>query len=116
MGISTTPADRSLRSRFSASRATANAASTWPNTSQQIPEASLTHKLLDPYRADPDSVHSQLDQSLWNRPMITYGVERQKIFVLGFAPSKNAASHQIPRSPLRPAPAAIHATTPSTIR
>ncbi|WP_326589830.1 hypothetical protein [Streptomyces sp. NBC_01294] len=27
--------------------------------------------------------------------MIAYGVERQKIFVLGFALSQNATSHQI---------------------
>ncbi|MFE3631373.1 hypothetical protein [Streptomyces goshikiensis] len=34
------------------------------------------HQLLYPYRADSGSVHSQFDQSLWNRCMIAYGVER----------------------------------------
>ncbi|TQK45169.1 CobW/HypB/UreG family nucleotide-binding protein [Streptomyces sp. SLBN-118] len=62
---------------------------------QQIPQASLTHQLLYPYRADAESVHSQFDLSLWNRRKIAYGVERQKIFVLGFALSQNATSHQI---------------------
>ncbi|WP_405756316.1 MULTISPECIES: hypothetical protein [unclassified Streptomyces] len=47
------------------------------------------------YRADSESVHSQFDLSLWNRRMIAYGVERQKIFVLGFALSQNATSHRI---------------------
>ncbi|PWK70405.1 hypothetical protein BCL76_105359 [Streptomyces sp. CG 926] len=40
-------------------------------------------------------MHSQFDLSLWNRRMIAYGVERQKIFVLGFAVSQNATSHRI---------------------
>ncbi|WP_404959622.1 hypothetical protein [Streptomyces sp. 147326] len=62
---------------------------------QQIPQDTLAHQLVYPYRADSDSVHSQFDLSLWNRRMIAYGVERQKLFVLGFALSQNATSHQL---------------------
>ncbi|MFG2993373.1 hypothetical protein ACGFZK_29435 [Streptomyces sp. NPDC048257] len=58
-------------------------------------EASLAHQLVYPYRADSESVHSQFDLGLWNRRMIAYGVERQKLFVLGFALSQNATSHQL---------------------
>ncbi|WP_406085714.1 hypothetical protein [Streptomyces virginiae] len=62
---------------------------------QQIPQDTLSHQLVYPYRADSESVHSQFDLSLWNRRMIAYGVERQKVFVLGFALSQNATSHQL---------------------
>lgn len=62
---------------------------------QQIPQDTLAHQLVYPYRADSESVHSQFDLSLWNRRMITCGVERQKLFVLGFVLSQNATSHQL---------------------
>ncbi len=48
-----------------------------------------------PYRSDSESVHSQFDLSLWNRRVIAYGVDRQKVFGLGFALSQNATSHQV---------------------
>ncbi|WP_371616365.1 hypothetical protein [Streptomyces sp. NBC_00454] len=97
VGITTTPADRTLRSVDTGKRIKSDSERGFHRAEylQQIPEASLTHQLLYPYRADSESVHSQFDQSLWNRRMIAYGVERQKIFVLGFALSQNATSHQI---------------------
>lgn len=97
VGITTTPADRSLRSTDTGRRLKSDTERGFHRAEylQQIPEASLTHQLLYPYRADSESVHSQFDQSLWNRRMIAYGVDRQKIFVLGFALSQNATSHQI---------------------
>ncbi|MER5571458.1 hypothetical protein ABT083_35590 [Streptomyces goshikiensis] len=48
-----------------------------------------------PPRRRSESVHSQFDLSLWNRRVIAYGAERQKLFVLGFALSQNATSHQL---------------------
>ncbi|MET9886267.1 transposase domain-containing protein [Streptomyces sp. NPDC006430] len=60
-----------------------------------LPQDTLAHQLAYPYRADSESVHSQFDLSLWNRRMIAYGVERQKAFVLGYALSQNATSHQL---------------------
>ncbi|MFD6986554.1 hypothetical protein ACFWAX_38680, partial [Streptomyces sp. NPDC059956] len=97
VGITTTPADRTLRSADTGKRIKSDSERGFHRAEylQQIPEASLTHQLLYPYRADSESVHSQFDQSLWNRRMIAYGVDRQKIFVLGFALSQNATSHQI---------------------
>ena len=62
---------------------------------QQIPEATLAHQQSYPYRSDSESVHNQLDQSLWNKRMISYGLARQKVFVLGFALSQNATSRRI---------------------
>lgn len=62
---------------------------------QQIPQASLTHNSSTPTAPTPSPCTSQFDLSLWNRRMIAYGVERQKIFVLGFALSQNATSHRI---------------------
>ena len=83
VGITTTPADRSLRSADTGKRIKSDSERGFHRAEylQQIPEASLTHQLLYPYRADSESVHSQFDQSLWNRRMIAYGVDRQKIFV-----------------------------------
>ncbi|MCY0954390.1 hypothetical protein [Streptomyces sp. H27-S2] len=97
VGITTTPADRTLRCVDTGKRIKSDSERGFHRAEylQQIPEASLTHQLLYPYRADSESVHSQFDQSLWNRRMIAYGVDRQKIFVLGFALSQNATSHQI---------------------
>ncbi|MFE2036016.1 hypothetical protein ACFXBB_22695 [Streptomyces scopuliridis] len=62
---------------------------------QQIPESTLAHQLVYPYRSDSESVHNQFDQSLWNNRMISYGLERQKVFVLGFSLSQNATSRRI---------------------
>ncbi|MFJ3976246.1 hypothetical protein [Streptomyces sp. NPDC090021] len=97
MGITTTPADGSLRSTDTGQRLKSDTerGSHRAEYLQQIPQASLTHQLLYPYRADSESVHSQFDLSLWNRRLIAYGTERQKIFVLGFALSQNATSHRI---------------------
>ncbi|SBU95129.1 hypothetical protein YW5DRAFT_05025 [Streptomyces sp. Ncost-T6T-1] len=61
----------------------------------QIPQETLSHQLVYPYRSDSESVHSRFGLSLWNRLMIGYGVDRQKVFVLGFAISQNATSHQV---------------------
>ncbi|MFE1802403.1 hypothetical protein ACFW9L_40430 [Streptomyces sp. NPDC059517] len=62
---------------------------------QQIPESTLTHQQLYPYRSDSESVHNQLDQSMWNNRMISYGLERQKVFTLGFALAQNATSKHV---------------------
>ncbi|BBC33949.1 hypothetical protein [Streptomyces graminofaciens] len=62
---------------------------------QQIPESTLTHQQIYPYRSDSESVHNQLDQSMWNNRMISYGLERQKVFLLGFALAQNATSRRI---------------------
>ncbi|WP_327310945.1 hypothetical protein [Streptomyces sp. NBC_01243] len=97
VGITTTPGDRALRSADTGQRLKSDTERGFHRAEylQQIPQASLTHQLLYPYRADSESVHSQFDLSLWNRRMIAYGVDRQKVFVLGFALSQNATSHQI---------------------
>ena len=50
---------------------------------------------LYPYRSDSESVHNQFDQSLWNDRVIAYGLERQKVFSLGFAIAQNATSRRI---------------------
>lgn len=39
-------------------------------------------------------MHSQFDQSLWNNRMISYGLDRQKVFALGFALAQNATSRR----------------------
>ncbi|KOU40671.1 hypothetical protein [Streptomyces sp. WM6378] len=99
VGITTTPADRALRGidgrplKSDSQRGFHRA-----ELLQQIPEPTLSHQLVYPYRSDSESVHSQFDLSLWNRRMIAYGVERQKVFVLGFALSQNATSHQVFRA------------------
>ncbi|MHA4776941.1 hypothetical protein L1085_020925 [Streptomyces sp. MSC1_001] len=62
---------------------------------QQIPEPTLAHQRVYPYRSDAESVHNQLDKSLWNERMISYGLERQNVFMLGFALAQNATSRRI---------------------
>ncbi|WP_405848568.1 hypothetical protein OG211_14745 [Streptomyces niveus] len=64
---------------------------------QQIPEITAAHQNVYSYRSDAESVNSQLDASFWNGRMISYGLDRQKIYILGFALSQNATSHQIHR-------------------
>ncbi|NJQ06979.1 hypothetical protein [Streptomyces lonarensis] len=70
---------------------------------QQIPEFTRTHQLVYPYRSDAESGHSQLDASLWNRRLISYGVEAQQLLTLGFVLAQNSTSralHQQGTSPL----------------
>ncbi|MFD8296957.1 hypothetical protein ACFV13_12140 [Streptomyces bauhiniae] len=70
---------------------------------QQIPEFTRTHQLVYPYRSDAESGHSQLDSSLWNRRLISYGVGVQQLLPLGFALAQNSTSralHQQGTSPL----------------
>ncbi|MGK5640536.1 hypothetical protein ACSNOK_19810 [Streptomyces sp. URMC 126] len=64
---------------------------------QQIPQNTLAHQLLYPFRSDAESLHQQLDSSLWNRRMVSYGLARQKVFILGFALAHNATSHGLRR-------------------
>ncbi|MEU7378372.1 hypothetical protein AB0B49_32940, partial [Streptomyces albidoflavus] len=64
---------------------------------KQIPENTLAHQQVYSYRSDAESVHSQLDQALWNRRMISYGLERQKVWTLGFVLAQNATSRAIHR-------------------
>ncbi|MFF2962413.1 hypothetical protein ACFVT1_26530 [Streptomyces sp. NPDC057963] len=58
---------------------------------QQIPEPTLAHQLVYPWHADSESVHNQFGQILWNRRVIAYGLDCQKIFVLAY----KTTSHQI---------------------
>ncbi|MGW8885949.1 hypothetical protein [Streptomyces sp. NPDC055749] len=68
---------------------TTNEASIAPNTSSRSPRR-RSHQLVYSCRSESESVHGEFDLNLWNRRMIAYGVERQRIFVLGFALSRNA--------------------------
>ncbi|MFI8362405.1 hypothetical protein ACIGD1_19810 [Streptomyces sp. NPDC085612] len=97
VGITTTAEDRTLRCVDSGRPLKSDSERGFHRAEhlQQIPQDTLAHQLVYPYRADSESVHSQFDLSLWNRRMIAYGVERQKLFVLGFALSQNATSHQL---------------------
>ncbi|MGW9437247.1 hypothetical protein [Streptomyces sp. NPDC055607] len=97
VGITTTAADRALRDATTGKRIPSDHERGFHRAEylQQIPQATLSHQLVYPYRSDSESVHSQFDLSLWNRRMIAYGVERQKVFVLGFALSQNATSRQV---------------------
>lgn len=97
VGITTTEHDRAERDPKTGLRKTSDAERGFHRAEhlQQIPQATLAHQLLYPYRSDSESVHNQFDQSLWNGRMISYGIERQRIFVLAFALSQNATSHQI---------------------
>ncbi|WP_406000237.1 hypothetical protein [Streptomyces sp. NBC_00829] len=97
VGITTTPADRALRQAGSGKRPKSDRERGFHRAEllQQIPQSTLAHQLVYPYRADSESVHAQFDQSLWNRRMVAYGMERQKVFVLGFSLAQNATSHQI---------------------
>ncbi|MEU9034632.1 hypothetical protein AB0D45_06915 [Streptomyces sp. NPDC048352] len=99
VGITTTPDDRVLRAIGTGKRVKSDSERGFHRAEllQQIPQSTLAHQRVYPYRADSESVHAQFDQSLWNRRMVAYGIERQKIFVLGFALSQNATSHQIHR-------------------
>jgi hypothetical protein len=97
VGITTTPNDRigtdpatGRRFRSDSERAFHRA-----EYLQQIPESTSTHQQLYPYRSDSESVHSQFDQSLWNNRMISYGLERQKVFALSFALAQNATSRRV---------------------
>ncbi|MFC7898293.1 hypothetical protein [Streptomyces sp. NPDC057381] len=62
---------------------------------QQIPEFTRTHQLVYPYRSDAESGHSQLDASLWNRRLISYGVEAQQLLTLGFVLAQNSTSRAL---------------------
>ncbi|MFE3994689.1 hypothetical protein ACFXPW_23760 [Streptomyces goshikiensis] len=99
VGITTTPEDRTLRDIGSGKILKSDTERGFHRAEllQQIPQSTLAHQRVYPFRADSESVHAQFDQSLWNGRMIAYGVERQKVFVLGFALSQNATSHQIHR-------------------
>ncbi|WP_151478320.1 hypothetical protein [Streptomyces albicerus] len=62
---------------------------------QQIPELTRTHQLVYPYRSDAESGHSQLDASLWNGRLISYGVEAQQLLTLGFVLAQNSTSRAL---------------------
>ncbi|WP_066947727.1 hypothetical protein [Streptomyces lushanensis] len=97
VGITTTAEDRALRDSTTGRRIPSDQERGFHRAEylQQIPQETLSHQLVYPYRSDSESVHSQFDLSLWNRRMIAYGVDRQKVFVLGFALSQNATSRQV---------------------
>ncbi|MEU3879800.1 hypothetical protein [Streptomyces californicus] len=67
---------------------------------QQIPEHTRAHQLIYPYRSDAESGHSQLDASLWNGRLISYGIQSQKLLALGFALAQNSTSRALHRAPL----------------
>jgi hypothetical protein len=62
---------------------------------QQIPEFTRTHQLIYPYRSDAESGHAQLDASLWNGRLISYGVEAQQLLTLGFVLAQNSTSRAL---------------------
>ncbi|RPK82133.1 hypothetical protein [Streptomyces sp. ADI98-10] len=97
VGITTTAEDRAMRDAATGRRIPSDHERGFHRAEylQQIPQETLSHQMVYPYRSDSESVHSQFDLSLWNRRMIAYGVDRQKVFVLGFAISQNATSHQV---------------------
>ncbi|MFF4927204.1 hypothetical protein ACFY4B_42160 [Kitasatospora sp. NPDC001261] len=97
VAITTTPADRAVRDTVTGRRARSDTERGFHRAEhlQQIPEPTLAHQHLYPWRADSESVHNQFDQSLWNQRMISYGLDRQKVFVLAFALAHNATSHRI---------------------
>ncbi|WP_338495577.1 hypothetical protein [Streptomyces sp. SJL17-4] len=97
VGITTTAEDRALRDAETGRRIPSDHERGFHRAEhlQQIPQETLSRQLVYPYRSGSESVHSQFDLSLWNRRMIAYGVDRQKVFVLGFALSQNATSHQV---------------------
>ncbi|MFD3813550.1 hypothetical protein ACFWRZ_00585 [Streptomyces rubiginosohelvolus] len=61
---------------------------------QQIPEYTRAHQLIYPYRSDTESGHSQLDASLWNGRLISYGIPSQKLFAL----AQNSTSRALHRA------------------
>ncbi|MEU5339861.1 hypothetical protein AB0H18_03265 [Streptomyces sp. NPDC020766] len=62
---------------------------------QQIPEFTRTHQLVHPYRSDAESGNAQLDASLWNGRLISYGVEAQQLLTFGFAFAQNSTSRAL---------------------
>jgi hypothetical protein len=62
---------------------------------QQIPEFTRAHQLIYPYRSDAESGHAQLDASLWNGRLISYGVEAQQLLTLGFVLAQNSTSRAL---------------------
>ncbi|MER6421932.1 hypothetical protein [Streptomyces sp. NPDC001137] len=97
VGITTTPADRMGTDPATGRRLKSDTERDFHRAEylQQIPESTLTHQQLYPYRSDSESVHNQFDQSLWNDRMISYGLDRQKVFALGFAIAQNATSRRV---------------------
>ncbi|MGQ4363565.1 hypothetical protein [Streptomyces sp. SAS_272] len=97
VGITTTPDDRMAKDSATGRRFKSDSERGFHRAEhlQQIPESTLTHQQLYPYRSDSESVHNQFDQSLWNDRMISYGLERQKVFALSFALAQNATSRRI---------------------
>ncbi|MEU9242716.1 hypothetical protein [Streptomyces sp. NPDC048385] len=97
VAITTTPDDRTATDPATGRRRKSDSERDFHRAEhlQQIPEATLTHQQLYPYRSDSESVHGQFDRSMWNNRMIAYGLERQKVFALGFAIAQNATSRRI---------------------
>lgn len=97
VGITTTPADRIGTDPATGRKLKSDTERDFHRAEylQQIPESTLIHQQLYPYRSDSESVHNQFDQSLWNNRMISYGLERQKVFALGFALAQNATSRRV---------------------
>ncbi|MEU8512052.1 hypothetical protein AB0C76_10735 [Kitasatospora sp. NPDC048722] len=62
---------------------------------QQIPEHTLAHQTVYPYRSDAESGHAELDASLWNGRLISYGVGAQQLLTLGFVLAQNSTSRAI---------------------
>lgn len=97
VGITSTPADRARYDPSTGKRIPSDTERGFHRAEylQQIPEATRAHRLVHPYRSDVESLHNQLDQSMWNKRMISHGLDRQKIFMLGFVLARNATSHQV---------------------
>ena len=97
VGITTTPDDRTITHPDTGRRIRSDTERGFHRAEhlQQIPEGTLAHQQLYPYRSDAESVHNQFDKSLWNERMISYGLERQKVFALAFAAAQNATSRRL---------------------
>ncbi|MFK0292219.1 hypothetical protein ACIQU6_17320 [Streptomyces sp. NPDC090442] len=97
VGITTTPDDRSGTDPTTGKRRLSDVERDFHRAEhlQQIPQHTRAHQLLYPYRSDAESIHNQLDQSLWNRRMVSYGLDRQKVFILGFTLAHNATSYHL---------------------
>ncbi|MFI0742925.1 hypothetical protein ACH4PU_33330 [Streptomyces sp. NPDC021100] len=97
VGITTTPTDRIAADPATGRRPPSDTERGFHRAEhlQHIPQNTLAHQQLYPYRSDTESLHQQLDSSLWNRRMVSYGLARQKVFILGFALAHNATSHHL---------------------
>ncbi|MGW4272344.1 hypothetical protein ACWEGQ_08250 [Streptomyces seoulensis] len=66
-----------------------------PNRAKAQDIADRIAHAVHPYRSDAESGHAQLDASLWNGRLISYGVEAQQLLTLGFVLAQNSTSRAL---------------------